>query len=172
MGVTTRHVATYTDTIEQAHWTLGLRVFASPDEIKKAWRIRARKTHPDHNGSARDFREVRAAVKVLLAEGAREFYLAEARRAAATQRATTKATSPPTAPSTSEAQRSAQTPSLARRRPVLLAAEMFGFVLAPHFRELGLTWEPSPFHDLCEAMQSLDWVLFVAWLWLRNAVRA
>jgi curved DNA-binding protein CbpA len=170
VGVTIRRVATYTDTIEQAHRTLGLRVFASPDEIKKAWRARAHETHPDHNGSARAFREVQAAAKVLLAEGAREFYLADARRAAATQRATTNATPPPTAPSTAEAQQSAQTPSRAHRRPVLLAAAMFGFVLAPHLRELGLTWDPLPFHDLCEAMQSLDWVFFAAWLWLRKPV--
>jgi curved DNA-binding protein CbpA len=163
-------VATYTDTIEQAHRTLGIRVFASPDEIKKAWRNRARETHPDHNGSARAFREVQAAAKVLLAEGAREFYLAEARRAAATQQATTNATSPPTAPSTSTAQQSAQKRSRAHRRPVLLVAAMFGFVIAPHLRELGVTWDPLPFHDLCEATQSLDWVFFAAWLWLRKPV--
>jgi len=165
-------VATYTDIIEQAHRTLGLRVFASPDEIKRAWRIRASETHPDHNGSARAFREVQSAAKVLLAEGAREFYLAEARRGGATQQATTNATSSPTAPSTSTAQRTAQTRSRAHRRPILLVATMFGFVIAPHLRELGVTWDPLPFHDLCEAMQSLDWVFFVAWLWLRKPVRS
>jgi len=170
VGVTIRRVATYTDTIEQAHRTLGLRVFASRDEIKKAWRTRARETYPDHNGSARAFREVQAAAKVLLAEGAREFYLAEARRTAATQQATTNATSSPTVPSTSTAQQSAQTRSRAHRRPALLIAATFGFVIAPHLREFGFTWDPLPFHDLCEAMQSLDWVFFAAWLWLRKPV--
>jgi hypothetical protein len=161
-------VATYTDTIEQAHRTLGLRVFASRDEIKKAWRTRARETHPDHNGTARAFREVQAAANVLLAEGAREFYLAEARRADATQRAKTNATSSTAAPSTSTAQQTAETRFRAHRRPILLVAAMFGFVLAPHLRELGVTWDPLPFHDLCEAMQSLDWVFFAAWLWLKK----
>jgi hypothetical protein len=46
-----------------------------------------------------------------------------------------------------------------------LAAAMFGFVLAPHFQELGLTWDPLPFHDFCEMMQSFDWVFIFAW-WL------
>jgi len=168
VGVTIGHVATYTDTIEQAHRTLGLRVFASPDEIKRAWRIRANETHPDHNGSARAFREVQAAVEVLLAEGAREFYLADARRAAAAHQATTNVTSSPTAPSTSTAPQPSQKRSRAHRRPILLAAAIFGFVLAPHLRELGLTWDPLPFHDFCNAMQSLDWVFLGAWWWLKK----
>jgi hypothetical protein len=46
-----------------------------------------------------------------------------------------------------------------------LAAAFFGFVIAPHLRELGLSWDPLPFHDFCEMMQSLDWVFFGAW-WL------
>lgn len=163
-------MATYTDTIEQAHRTLGLRVYASPDEIKKAWRVRARKTHPDHNGSARAFREVQAAAKVLLAEGAREFYLAEVRRTAATQQATTNATSPPSAPSTPTAQQSGKRPR-GHRRPVLLAASIFGFVLAPHLRELGLTWNPLPFHDFCNAMHALDWVFLGAWWMLKKPVK-
>lgn len=111
---------------------------------------------------------MQAAAEVLLAEGAREFYLAEARRAAASQQATTNATSSPTAPSTSTAQQSAQTSSRAHRRPVLLAAAMFGFVLAPHLRELGLTWDPLPFHDFCNAMHDLDWVFLGAWWWLKK----
>jgi len=165
-----RHVTTYTDTIEQAHRTLGLRVFASPDEIKRAWRIRASETHPDHNGSASAFREVQAAAEVLLAEGARDFYLAETRRAAATRQATTNATSSTTAPSTPTAKQSPQTRPRAHRRPVLLAAAVFGFVFAPHLRELGLTWDPLPFHDFCNAMQSLDWVFLGAWWWLKKPV--
>lgn len=170
------------DTIEQAHQTLGLRVFASPNEIKKAWRNRANETHPDHGGNAKAFREVQAAADVLLTEGAREFYQAEFQRAAAAQRAAsyeTSATStrptsyaapPPTARRTSTIRDSARTRPRFHRRPALLAAAILGFVIAPHLRELGLAWDPRPFHDLCEAMQSLDWVFFAAWLWLRKPV--
>lgn len=169
------------DTIEQAHRTLGLRVFASPNEVKKAWRVRANETHPDHGGNAKAFREVQAAAKVLLAEGVREFYQEETRRAAAAQRAASYATSPtsarptsyaapPTARPTSTTPDSARTRPRVRRRPLLLIAAVFGFVLAPHFRELGVTWDPLPFHDFCEAMQSLDWVFFLAWLCIKKPV--
>lgn len=163
-------MATYTDTIEQAHRTLGLRVYASSDEIKKAWRIRARETHPDHNGSARAFQEVQAAAKVLLVEGAREFYLAEAQRTAATEQDATNTTPPPTRPGPPEGEQSERSPSRAHRRPVFLAAAMFGYVLAPHLRELGLTWDPLPFHDFCSLMHSIDWVFLGAWWWLRKPV--
>ena len=168
MGVTIRRVATYTDTIEQAHQTLGIRVFASPDEIKKAWRLRARETHPDHSGSARAFREVQAAAKILLAEGAREFYEAEVRATAASRETTYTPPSPPRP--ASAAPHPARTRSRTRRRPALLIAAMFGFVIAPHLQQIGVTWDPLPFHDLCEAMQSLDWVFFAAWLWLKKPV--
>jgi hypothetical protein len=166
-------VATYTDIIEQAHQTLGIRVFASLDEIKKAWRLRARETHPDHNGSAMAFREVQAAAKILLAEGAREFYEAEVRATFAARETTytppSPSPSPPPRPA-SAAPHPARTRSRGRRRPALLIVAVFGFVFAPHLRELGVTWDPLLFHDLCEAMQSLDWVFFVAWLWLRKPV--
>jgi curved DNA-binding protein CbpA len=170
------------DTIERAHRTLGLRVFASPEEIKKAWRVRANETHPDHGGNAKAFRDVQAAADVLLAEGAREFYQAESRRTAAAQRAPSYATSgtsarptsyaapPPTAKRTSTIADSARPRPRVHRRPALLVAAIFGFVIAPHLRELGLSWDPLPFHDFCEVMQSFDWVFFAAWLWLRKPV--
>ena len=180
MGVTIGCVETSPDTIERAHRTLGLRVFASPDEIKKAWRIRARETHPDHGGSAKAFREVQAAAETLLVEVAREFYEEEARRVAAAQRATSYATSRPTARPTSYAtssptarttstvQYSVRTLPRVHRRPTLLVAAVFGFVVAPHLRELGVTWDPLAFHDFCEGMQSLDWVFLGAWWWLKK----
>ena len=169
MDVTIRRVATYTETIEQAHRTLGIRVFASPDEIKKAWRLRARETHPDHNGSARAFREVQAAATILLAEGARAIYEAEVHATVASRETTYTPPSPSPRPA-SASPHPARTRSRARRRPALLTAAVFGFVFAPHLRELGVTWDPSPFHVLCEVMQSLDWVFFAAWLWLRKPV--
>lgn len=173
------------DTIEGAHQTLGLlRVFASSDEIKKAWRVRSNETHPDHGGNAKAFREVQAAAKTLLAEGAREFYQEETRRAtaAAAQRAASYATSATSARPTSYA---APTPTTGptstipdsvragprvHRRPALLAAAILGFVIAPHLRELGLTWDPLPFHDFCQVMQSFDWVFLGAWWLLKKRV--
>jgi integrase/recombinase XerC len=58
--------------------------------------------------------------------------------------------------------------ALALRRPALLIGAMFDFVIAPHLRELGLAWDPQPFHDFCNAMHSLDWVFLGAWWWLKK----
>jgi curved DNA-binding protein CbpA len=158
-------VETFTDTIERAHRTLGLKAFAAPHEIKRAWRNRTRETHPDHGGSAAAFREVQTAVKILSAEGVREFYEEEVRRIAAAKRVATFSTSSPDARPTSVPRNPVRIPPRVHRNPALLAAAIFGFVFAPHFQELGLTWDPLPFHEFCEMMQSLDWVFFFAW-WL------
>ena len=44
---------------------LGIRPGASPDELRSAYRDRARETHPDHGGDADSFAEVREAYEVL-----------------------------------------------------------------------------------------------------------
>ncbi len=44
---------------------LGIKPGASKDEIKRAYRNKSRKTHPDHGGDAEEFKVVSKAYKVL-----------------------------------------------------------------------------------------------------------
>lgn len=44
---------------------LGIRASATQDDIKAAYRRRARDTHPDHGGSSDDFAEVKEAYETL-----------------------------------------------------------------------------------------------------------
>ena len=155
--------------IEQAHKTLGLTPFAQPHDIRRAWRTKAHQTHPDHGGSAQDFAEIQAAAMLLLAEGAREYYETQVRYAAAEKRAATHVTPPPTSQPASTARRTTLVRSWSRRRPALFIAGIFGYWIAPHFQEFGISWNPAPLHDLCQVMQSLDWVFLAGWmLWVKK----
>ena len=49
----------------EAYEVLGLKMGASPEEIKKRYKIRARETHPDTGGSDEDFRKVNEAYNIL-----------------------------------------------------------------------------------------------------------
>jgi curved DNA-binding protein CbpA len=158
-------VETDTAAIERALRTLGLSAYTEPDEIQRAWRAKAYETHPDHGGNAAVFREVRAAAQMLLVEGTRDDYEAEARRAAFTESAASYFAPRATVLPTSPTRESAPARPRAHRRPWLLVAAIFGCLIAPHFPELGLSWDPAPFHDFRNVMQSLDWVFFAGWIW-------
>jgi curved DNA-binding protein CbpA len=54
--------------------TLGVETHASPDEIKKAYRAKARQSHPDLGGDKESFSRVLAAYNVLSDPGKRERY--------------------------------------------------------------------------------------------------
>lgn len=158
-----------TANIEQAHKALGLKPFAQPHDIRRAWRTKAHQTHPDHGGSAQDFAEIQAAAMLLLAEGAREFYETQMRHAAANS-ATTHVTPPPTSQPANSSKPTTLARAWSRRRPVLFMAGVFGYLIAPHFQEIGISWNPAPFHEFCEVMQSLDWVFLTGWmLWVKKA---
>jgi hypothetical protein len=96
----------------------------------------------------------------------RESYESELRRTTTAE--TTVPTPTPTANATQSIRTSAPVPPRVRRHPSLLAAAVFGCLIAPHFRELGLMWSPAPFHDFCQLMQSLDWVFLAAWWWIKK----
>lgn len=53
---------------------LGVRPHASGEAIKSAYRQAARKTHPDHQGDAEHFRQLRTAYEVLSDPGRRSEY--------------------------------------------------------------------------------------------------
>jgi hypothetical protein len=50
------------------HEVLGVRPGASPDEVRAAWRRRARATHPDRGGDEEAFSEVLEAYRRLTGE--------------------------------------------------------------------------------------------------------
>lgn len=52
-------------TIEEAYQILGLQFGASHEEVRAAYRRRARETHPDAGGSAQEFIRVQAAYEIL-----------------------------------------------------------------------------------------------------------
>jgi len=52
------------------HEVLGVRPGASPDEVRAAWRRRARATHPDRGGDEATFAEVLEAYRTLSGEQA------------------------------------------------------------------------------------------------------
>jgi len=54
--------------------TLGVEPTASPDEIKRAYRKRARETHPDHGGDTAEAAQVNGAYLVLSDPAKRERY--------------------------------------------------------------------------------------------------
>ena len=54
--------------------TLGVEPTASPDEIKRAYRKRARETHPDHGGDTAEAAQVNGAYLVLSDPAKREKY--------------------------------------------------------------------------------------------------
>jgi hypothetical protein len=161
-------VETISDAVERAHSILGLAVFAEPDQVKAAFRHRAFVCHPDAGGNAEAFNEIQAAADYLCRPGVREWWILETNRTATSKNSATPTASPRhscvTPPSTRSKSKLQSTP----RYPALLAAALFGCVLAPHFKELGLTWDPVPFQDLCRVMQSLDWVFFAVWWWLKK----
>jgi curved DNA-binding protein CbpA len=134
---------TYTQTIENAHRTLGLRPFATDDEIRKAWRAKIRETHPDHGGSADAFRVVQLAAQMLMAEGVRECFEAE----------TSRTTAPPSRPRS-------------HRYRTLLAGAIFGYLFAPHLSQFGVTW--SPLRDIGELMQHLESIFLIGWLFVKK----
>jgi hypothetical protein len=49
-----------------ARAVLGVSAHASPDELRRAFRHRARCTHPDHGGDATQFHETMVAFRALL----------------------------------------------------------------------------------------------------------
>jgi len=53
---------------EDYHAILGLKRSATADEIRAAYRKAAKKAHPDRGGSSEEFRLIRKAADVLLAE--------------------------------------------------------------------------------------------------------
>ena len=55
--------------------TLGLDRNASQDDIRRAYKKRAAKAHPDHGGDAEEFKRVAAAYAVLSDESKRRQYL-------------------------------------------------------------------------------------------------
>jgi len=176
VGVTIGVVETNTDTIERAHRTLGLNVFASRSEIKKAWRLRARETHPDLGGSATAFREVQTAAKFLLGEGVREFYQAQDQHAATARSATTKTTNTTTG-ATTKTTASATTAQSAttvvlrpknRRHKGLIVAAIFGCFVAPHYQQLGFS--DAPLRVFSEVMHTTDWFFFFIWWGLKRPV--
>lgn len=155
----------YIQTIENAHSTLGLCPFAKDDEIRRAWRAKAFQTHPDYGGSANAFRAVQSAAKILLADGVREHYEAESCRVGS--KARTQSAPPPRqrdAP-TSEPER---THPRARRRPTLLAAAVFGYLIEPHLNQLGVTW--MPLRDVCEPTRVLDSYFLIGWIFVKKRV--
>lgn len=176
-------VETTINDVEQAHRLLGFDVnrggFAQPEEIRTAWRTMARETHPDRGGSDAAFREVMRAAQMLLDETAREAWETRSERLAAASRHSAAPPPPPpvfTSRPTgtrhaNETRFSALRRVRDRRYSWLLVAAVFGWWFAPHFRELGITWDPAPFHSFCEIMQSLDWVFTAAWLLIKKPVQ-
>lgn len=153
-------------TIEDAHRTLGLSVFADEMEVRMAWRAKARATHPDHGGNSDDFQEAFVAAQILLDEGVRDYYKSELLRSAEVKQARANAT-PPKRGYVNEPH-SNLVPARTRhhRHPALLIAAIFGVLIAPHFIQLGVTW--TPLLDLCAMMHILDWVFFAAWIWIKS----
>lgn len=160
-----RRVETYQDAIVEAHKVLGLSVFAEPGEIKRAWRARANATHPDHGGNAAAFQAVQVAAEILLVEGAREYYEAELRRAAARSSAT-QPPPPPTSRPQPLVPESTSPGGKTKRRPWLLVAAMFGYLVAPHLHPLGLAG--LPLRDFYGVMQSLAGLFLVAWCFVKK----
>ena len=157
---------TITSSVERAHEVLGLTVFAEMKQINNAFRRRALQCHPDIGGSAERFREIRDAAEYLSDPEVRDSYESELRRTTTPE--TTIPTPTPTANATQSTRPSAPVRQRIHRHTSLLAAAIFGYFIAPHFRELGLTWSPTPFHDFCQLMQSLDWVFLATWWWIRK----
>jgi DnaJ-class molecular chaperone len=152
-------VETFTDNIERAHRKLGLTVFASPSEIKKAWRRCARETHPDHGGNGAAFEEVQVAAKTLLAMGVRESYQAEIQR-----RETMKGSaSNSAAPNSGEV---IHTQTKTRRYKSLLLAAIFGGLIATHVHQNGVA--EYPLELFCFLMHSTYWIFFLAWLGIKK----
>jgi len=156
-----------TISIERAHEVLGLTVFAEPDQVKIAYRQRAFACHPDAGGSAESFKELQAATELLCDPRVRERWCQQTRHAAA------KIMGPQATPPRVEYVRVSSTRAKPKRTPIrryrgLLAAAIFGYLLAPHFREIGLTWDPVFFHEFCQVMQTLDWVFLFAWWFVKK----
>ena len=74
---------------QSAYAVLGVTKYAGDDEIRKAYRRRARETHPDVGGSATEFAEVQQAWELIGTEEARARYDREQLYASAAAGATT-----------------------------------------------------------------------------------
>ena len=170
VGATMEDVETDNAAIERALRTLDLSAYAKRDEIQRAWRAKAYETHPDRGGNASAFQKAQAAVKMLLAEENRDYFQTEDRNADFIECAPSQSAQPTTFRRATPSFESSLPRRQVFRRPWLLVAAIFGCLIAPHFHELGLTWEPAPFHDFCEIMESLDWVFFAGWLFIRKPV--
>ena len=156
------------DAVEHAHRVLRLEVFADSNQVKRAYRLRAFDCHPDASGNAEAFDELQDAAEYLCRSDIRELWFIET----GPPRWDPNDEQPPLSPPESDpAPRIAEMELHRIRNPrfrSLLALSVFGFVVAPHFKEMGLSWDPIPFHDFCEFMQSMDWVFFAAWLLIRK----
>lgn len=158
---------TFTDDVEYAHQVLGLGVFAEPDQIRRAFRRKARLTHPDAGGDDESFGEVQRAAELLLTPDVRAYYESEKRLVAErmVRKSNPVRTANKPAPSTLATVKRVCAP----RHSGFLVAAAFGCLFAPHASQIGLTWEPAPLHFFYEFMQSLDWVFFAAWLWVKKS---
>lgn len=81
---------------ENYYAILGVSRRASKDEIKAAYRVLARKTHPDAGGDHERFAKIAEAWEVLSDDDEREFYDAERSLQARASRPYTNVTHPPT----------------------------------------------------------------------------
>jgi curved DNA-binding protein CbpA len=159
------HMETCIQDIENAHATLGLRPFAQEEEIRQVWRAKVRQNHPDHGGSAEAFRSIQEAAEILLKDGAREYYEAESCPTAA---------SPVRTQTTSQFHiyRSVAKPEPSRPRTRrhlwLLAGAVFGYLIAPHLNQFGVTW--VPLRDVSELMRYLDPFFLIGWFFVKKRV--
>ena len=60
--------------VRDPHEVLGINPGASPDEVRAAWRLACRRTHPDLGGRAEAFREARSAYQAILDGEYAEFF--------------------------------------------------------------------------------------------------
>jgi hypothetical protein len=127
-------------TCEEAFRTLRIRQFNNPELLRRAYLRRARETHPDHGGSAEEFRKVWEAHEVLL-------------RHCGGIDTTDSAEKPLPLARTSIWWK--------KHHWYLLTPTLYAYLVAPH---MGWARLPAALCTINDALRSTEWVLAIAYL--------